>query len=646
MYVVLDVETMCAAGWGIKNTCATVHAASPGFGVNCLAWGTEPDEIHTWDARSDDLPVGLFKYIEAGAYVIAHNAAYERAVWEQHCVPVLGWPEVPPDRWRCTMALAASVNLPLGLDRLAKAIGLEESKDLDGRKVMLTMAKRENKHKFTDEMWDQLVAYCAQDTRVEIRVLELLQRYARPQETEIWLLDQKINNRGVPVDVEAVKAIHNMVVAEQAKRSAQLEAVAGCSPKQVAKLLEYLSSHGCNLPNLRAETVSEALNHPDLSEPARFALEVRQETSQGSTGKYAAFLHNVSPDGRVRGLFQYGGASQTVRWAGKLVQLQNLPHIGLDESVADQMIDWLRDAFINKQADWIEFLFGPVMEAAKRMIRPMIYSPKGLIISDFSQIEVRVLAWCAGETELLEYLTHGKCIYKRQAAPMFGVRYEDVTKQQRKIAKPVVLGCGYGLGSESLGDYAKGMGVEMSEEDAEMSVRIYRESNPAIVRFWYSLMDSVWTALLAVHDIDKVQRVGPIIVHQVRRGREFALQLPSGRFIKYRNVEIVETERGRRAMKYDSPSEQHRATGYRVYGWHGKFVENVCQAIARDMLAEAMLRLDKESLSIIAHVHDEVILEEGQERVAEVERIMSQPPAWAPGFPLANETHFSHRYTK
>lgn len=626
----LDFETRSNAD--LKKVGQHVYAADRTTSILCAAY-TLPgeDEIQLW-LYTDEPPLDLIEAVREGNSVCAHNASFERAIWEEVCVKRMGWP--PVKTWNCTLALAASLNLPLGLADVAKACGLPIEKDDEGRKLMLKMTKLAHADKDTPELLDRLGAYCIRDVEVEIAIGNKLGPMGLQREREIWLVDQKINARGVPIDLETVHAIVDVVEVERQRLNAELFQITGETvetAKQVAKLRDWLGDRGCILADMRADTVRDFLKFDHDDKMIQRALEIRQAVALGSVGKYPAMISCTSVDGRARGLFQYGGASQTVRWSGRRIQLQNLPRPTIKD---DGLLELLLHAFRCGDRDMVEIMFGDVMSAAKDVLRAMIASPRGLIVSDFAQIELRVAAWCAGQQDLLDDLTSGRDRYKMVAATTYGVPVDGVSKDQRLVGKIATLGCQYGMGWMAFLAFLGQYGVDADEALSRKAVDAYRATHPKIVRYWWALDEAIQNAL----EHQSPFRAGPVVARSRGKGH-LAIRLPSGRSLTYRAVQVEVNEMGRKEVSYYSPSKRCR-----VHGYGGKWLENVCQAIARDILADALVALDKAGQETIGHVHDEVIVEGGDKDI--VHNLMSTTPDWCKGLPVEAETFTCMRYTK
>lgn len=706
----IDFETR--SNCDLKKAGQYVYAADPTTSILCMAYTLQDEsEIKIW-YYTDPPPLDLLEEIKDGASVCAHNAAFEKAIWREVCVKRLGWP--PVQSWNCTLALAASLNLPLGLGDVAKALGLPVEKDDEGRKLMLKMTKITHAEKDTPELLARLGDYCIQDVVVEIAIANRLGKLGNARERKIWDVDQKINDRGVPIDVETARAIESAVEIARERLNNELFELTGNTvktAKQVSALREWLGGRGCILADLRAGTIRDELQIDHKDGDVARALEIRQMVSAGSVGKYTAMLASVNDDGRARGLFQYGGASATLRWSGRRIQLQNLPR----PTITDEgLIEFILHLFREGDLDMIEIMTGDVIGAAKDMIRAMIASKRGLVVSDLAQIELRFGGWVCGQQDLLDDLVAGNDVYKKTAARIYDTTVDMIAKgsPERTVGKIAVLGCQYGMGwmaflgflnqygidtdDQAIPDseVAMMMGMIMGNRDAlkmfcekvgkevarylavtfekmgqqyrstielesmlrhfvenmegerrnawlflkrckicEKAVRGFRDTYPLFPEMWrrlsYAAMETIKT--------QEPVRVGKVVFNSRAEG-SLTIQLPSGRLLRYRGVRIDENEEGREELTYIG------SDGHRTKGYGGKWLENICQAGARDVLADALVELDARGQEVIAHVHDEVVVEGGDEAI--VTEVMSRTPDWAPGLPIQCETFSCMRYTK
>jgi len=577
----------------------------------------------------------------------AYNANFERT-----CLAKYFGKPMPPEQWQCTAVHALTLGLPGYLDGVAKVLKLEQQKDSAGQALIRYFSmpckptksnggRTRNLPEHDPEKWERFKEYCKQDVRTERDLRYKLDRYPlRKKEQKLWELDQKINDTGVMVDMQLVKNAITCDESCQEKYFQEAQKLTGLeNPNSVAQLKDWLKeATGKTVKTLDKNKVKELLKETE-SETVKRVLELRQKMGKTSIKKYQAMERAVCPDGRVRGLFQFYGANRTGRWAGRLVQVQNLPRNSMPD------LDLARRLLKAGEFELLELLFDSVPDVLSELIRTALIPAPGhrFIVADFSAIEARVIAWLAGEKWRMEvFRSHGK-IYEASASQMFKVPIEEITKdhplrQKGKIAE-LALGYGGSVGAlKSMGALEKGL----KEEELPELVETWRAANPAIVQFWWDVGDA---AMEAVRNKSTVQ---------VHHGIEFSyesgglfLRLPSGRRLCYVQPQIRQHPKlNRLTLTYMGTKTGNTWGRIETYG--PKLVENIVQATSRDCLAEAMLRLDAAGYKIVMHVHDEVVLEmpEGQGSVEEVCEIMGQPLRWAPGLPLPADGFETEFYKK
>jgi hypothetical protein len=441
----IDFETASEADLpvvGLDN-----YSRHPSTKVHCLGFvfgGEEVSLIADISSALTDCPE-LFEHIERGGEVVAHNAPFELAIWNNVCVPKYGWPRLKPEQMRCTMAQCYAMGLPASLEKAAAALGIEETKDMAGSRVMMQLARPNPDgelwvYSHNPEKFERLFDYCRQDVEVERELDKRLMKLS-PKEREVWLLDRKINERGIRVDVSAINSAIWLVNAEKQRLDAEMLSVtdgevARCT--EVQALVKWVKKQGVALESVGKANVLDALNTTSLPVNVREALNIRREAAKSSTAKLAAMRDRAGRDThRVRDSFQYHGAT-TGRWAHRGVQPGNLPR-----PRPDVKQDHIEDIIKNiADRDYIDIYYGPVMAAMADCVRGMITADKGceLIAVDFSAVEARVLAWLAGEEKVLDiFRTHGK-IYEHAAAGIYGKPIDAVTKEERQIGKVACFG--------------------------------------------------------------------------------------------------------------------------------------------------------------------------------------------------------------
>jgi DNA polymerase len=476
---------------------------------------------------------------------------------------------------------------------------------------------------------------------VERAIAERL-RSLSPSELAVFRLDQQINDRGITLDTSLVHAC--LAVVDKATDQAN---------QRMHELTDGRVSKVSNTGRLRellgAETLSKAavkeLLDTELSDKDREILTIRQEAGKSSTAKLKAMLEACCDDGRIRGLLLYHGAS-TGRWAGRLVQPQNFPR-GLDNlSIENAIVD-----IYNGDVDLIDMIYGPPLEVVSTLLRPCLVAAenKTLISADYSAIEARVLAWMAHEVTLTETFRTGGDVYKVMASKIYDVEPSKISKPQRQMGKMAILGCGYGMGANKFVNACKTMaGIEIDQATAQDVVNKYRETNANIVKFWRAVEKGAHDAVATP---GKVISVRDNMVRFVVKNDFLWMVLPSGRPLAYATPRLFDEPTSWGTIKpvlYFMGSNSMTKKWERQTTYGGKLVENLVQAVARDLLAEAMLRLEARGYPVVLSVHDEVVTEvdKGFGSVAELESIMCELPAWAAGCPVDAEGWIGDRYRK
>lgn len=638
---------------------------------HCLAFAfdDEPPELVT---PADWLFSPAFErvldHVAAGGLVYAHNAPFELAIWNLICVPSLDWPRLDPSNVRCTMAMAYAMALPGALENAAPALGIEQRKDAAGKRVMLLLCKPREDGRLWQPADDPakfqiLYDYCKQDVVVE-RALHARMLELAPNEQRLWVLDHQINQRGVAVDLAGVDAAIKLVESEKARLNAEmLKATGGVvgSCTEVQLLVKWIRLQGVEMKGLAKADVIDALADNLEAVPAhvRRVLELRQEAAKSSTAKIAAMRERANADGRIRGIHQFHGAN-TGRWAGRGVQTQNLPRPRGTMGPSD-----VNDA-IGSMGDlaYIDMMYGPVMDAISDCVRGLFIAPPGkdLIALDFSAIEARVLAWLANEQRVLDiFNTHGK-IYEHAAAGIYRVAMELVTKAQRQIGKVSVLALGYGGGVGAFQSMAKNYGVKVPDAEADEIKKAWRAVHPFIVNYW-ELIETAAMNAVYTGSVHTAGRHGRHVSFKVD-GSFLWCRLPSGRTLCYPYPEIREVTtpwgaqkdaltymtviEGKKTKCLEDPAAKGPWQRISTYG--GSLAENVTQAVARDLLAEAMMRFAQRGANIVMHVHDEIVIEVPEDApsdtVESYEKLMSVLPAWAAGLPVTAEGWRAKRYRK
>lgn len=663
----IDFETRSAVN--LPKAGSDVYAQDWTTSILCMCYAFGDGPIHTWlpFQKSDYFDVNLdklLKHIASGGKFAGHNAGgFEIPIWNGVCAFNYGWPELKAENCIDTMAQAFAMALPGSLDGASSAVGLQAKKDMKGRRVMLQLSQPRKilddgtiiwwEPEDVPEKFEILYEYCRQDVEVERQLHNKLMAL-NEQEEKLWLLDWEINRRGVLVDRKSIDICLDITEYEKKRLNNRMKivtkgAVATCNA--TGQLTDWLKWSGLEVPSVAKADVLDMLERDDLPKECREALLLRQEAAKTSTAKANAMRLGQCFDGRVRGLFQYHGAG-TGRWAGRRVQLQNLPRPSLSQDQINHAFEIINSGKnIEDIVFELEMWFGSPMSVVSDCIRGFLKAKQGhdFIGCDFSSIEARVLAWLANQQDTLSaFETHGK-IYEQEAAKIYNVDYlENVTKDQRMIGKVATLALGYQGGVGAFQSMAKVYGVKVPDEQADQIKEAWRGSNRNIVSYWYALEDA---AIRAVMNPKKAFSVGPRdreVVYK-KNGSFLWCKLPSNRVLCYPYAKVEEFETPWGQMKEGITYKTMvlgKWTKTKTYG--GKLCENVTQAVARDCLAEAMPRLEHAGYPIVAHVHDETVVEVPKDfgSVEEVEKIMSENPVWAKGLPISAEGWRGLRYRK
>lgn len=652
----IDIETKSSVD--IRKAGAYKYAQSPDFGILLFAYSLDDSPVRVVDlACGEKIPETIrLALMDPAVTKHAYNAAFE---W--YCLNRAGF-QTPLEQWKCTMAHGLYCGYTAGLDATGKAIGLpqEKQKLATGKaliKYFCTPCKPTkanggrtwNLPEHAPEKWELFKEYCGQDVVTEKAILRRLEMFPMPEEEErLWQMDVRMNAYGVRVDtglIGGALSIHERSTEELSRKAASITGLS--NPNSTAQLLGWLRGQGTELPDLRKETVAETLDNPEnLPEEVKTVLEIRQQLGKTSIKKYEAMKAACCTDERVRGLTQYYGANRTGRWAGRMVQMQNLPRNYL------KTLDYARKLVKAGNYEGVKALYGNVPDTLSQLIRTAFIPSEGhkFVVADFSAIEARVIAWLAGEQWVNEvFATHGK-IYEATASQMFGVPVKKIVKGNpeyslRQKGKVATLALGYQGGVNSLISMGA-LGMGLTEEELPEIVDRWRQANPRIVDLWYQ----VGNAALAVMESAQPQAIHGLVFAlegDLLYGQSFlTVRLPSGRKLFYPKPFLKENQFGRPAVHYYTVGQQTRKWEVAsTYG--GKMVENIVQAIARDCLAETLKRIDARGLQVVFHVHDEVIIDAPMETtVEEICGLMAEPISWAPGLILRGAGFESSYYMK
>lgn len=643
----IDVETY--SSFDLRKTGAHRHVEAPDFEILIIAYSIDNGAVKSIDLydRDEDLYKefrGLLFDPEVTKY--AFNAAFERTALAKHFKATM-----PPSEWICSMVNSTRVGLPASLELCAEVLDIDMQKDAKGKNLIkyfsmpckptkVNGGRTRNYPEHDPEKWQQFIDYCEQDVRVEMAIANEISNIEYPDsEQHLWTIDQQINDRGVHIDESLMLGAYKLDELSKTDLMKQAKQLTGLdNPNSTQQLLAWFEEQSLEIDNLRKATVDEYLQ--TATGKARKMLELRQQMSKTSVKKYDKMYNMACNDNRIRGMFQFYGAG-TGRWAGRGVQMQNLTK----HSMTDEELDIAREAIKKQDFDWLDLMLEyPYQDILSQLIRTTFTAQDGykLAVSDFSAIEARVIAWFAGEQWRLDVFdTHGK-IYEASAAQMFDVPIESIGKgdplrQKGKVAE-LALGYQGGAGAlESMG--ALKMGLEESE--LKPLVDAWRAANPNIKAFWSNCQKA---ALRAVNKGGTHRANG--IKFYIQHGHLLA-ELPSGRALVYRNAQLAENSWGAKVVEFKGLNAVCKWGTIKTYG--GKLVENIVQATARDALGVSMERLEEQGYKIVAHVHDELILEvpdDGHDHLKDIEKIMSQPIDWAEGLNLDSDGFVSPFYMK
>lgn len=653
----IDIETFSSVD--IKNG-AYAYSEAPDFEVLLISYKfsdendivcldlTAPDESdhrRFWDALSDPAVIKT-----------AYNANFERTCLAKHTGQ-----KMPPEQWRCTMILAVQLGLPRALENVGPALGLseEEQKKKTGKALIQYFCKpckptranggrTKNTRVNAPEKWELFKEYNVGDVAAEQAILERLKAF-RPDDKEqaLWSLDQVINDRGVLLDVDMAEKIVGFDTQRSAELMEESQELTGLSnPNSLQQLKPWLKEHGLPAESLRKDDVEDALQDPDLDGEVRRVLEIRQALGKTSVKKYQTMIDIAGPDDRARGIMQFYGG-HTGRWAGRSLQPQNLAR----NTMPDDELDAARDLVKMGDFEGLEMLFGEPAPIFSQLVRTAFIPSPGnrFVVSDFSAIEARVIAWLAGEDWRLEVFRNDGDIYCESASRIYHVPVvkHGINGELRQRGKVAELALGYGGSVGAM----KQMDTTGSVPEEEMAgiVQQWRRESPAIVRMWKECQN----AAVAVISGRQPRRVikslqdTTFYMERVAGTPVLVIKLPSGRPISFWDPKIMDSEMGPRVTYMNQNQTTRKWERCETYG--GKITENIVQSVARDCLAEKMTQLSAQGYDIVFHVHDEMILDVPKEdtRAAElVDKIMAEPIEWAEGLPLKGGTYECDFYRK
>ncbi len=656
----VDIETY--SDRDIGDTGAYAYAESPVFSILLIGYMFDDEEeptvidlggIKSVEEATDYIELMYPEFLEAlrdpGVVKTAYNANFERTCLAHY------WGEMNPDQWLCTMVLASTLGLPRSLEEAGKALGLaEDQQKLAAGKALIQYfckpckptksngGRTRNLPSDAPEKWALFKKYNGQDVVAERSILNRLLKY-RPTEFEqkLWSWDQRMNDRGVLLDIPFVKGILEYDRKNRERLLAEAQELTGLSnPNSLPQLKRWLNDNGLPMQSVTKETLDAALALQYLPDNVRRMLIIRKNLGKTSTAKYQAMVAAACDDCRLRGILQFYGANRTGRWAGRIVQVHNLPQNKIPD------IDYARELAGEGRYEDMEILFGDLPFVFSQLIRTAFIAPEGMtfVVSDFSAIEARVIAWLAGEEWRLNVFRRGEDIYCASASQMFHLPVEKhgINGHLRQKGKVAELALGYQGGFGAI----KRMDTAGSIPDDEIPIIIqnWREASPRICKLWYTMEAAVKTCIKERRPI-KIQHG---IVFSYEEGILF-IKLPSGRRIAYWDAKLQVMGDGKEHITYAGVDQDTKRWGRQeTYG--GKLVENVVQAVARDCLAVNIMRVQAKGYNIVMHIHDEMVVEVPEDDAANAfQRIsdcMGTAVPWAPELPLRGDGYITRHYKK
>lgn len=698
----IDKETRSAIDLGLCGV--DVYSKHHTTDVVCMAYAFNKEtEVAIWKF-GEPLPARLSLHVQKGGLISAHNTPFEFNLWNNCAVPKYGWPTLRIEQCEDSMAMGNAMGLPGTLDMASRAAAIEFEKDMEGHRIMLQLSQPKRDNNGTIEFWEynelpekfeRLFTYCKQDVIVQ-RALRFKLNPLSEFERRLWILDQKINKRGVGIDLKLARKMATLVAREQDKLKIRLDELTGKrvpSFNSHVAFKRWVNEKGFATKSIDKDAVTRLLKRKDLTDEVREALTIRKYAAKSSNAKLTAMLHGCT-GGRARYTFEYYGAKQTGRWAGRRLQLHNMPRSKMKFKDIEDILTRL------DRPDEIEMVYGPIMQVMSECLRALLVPAPGykFFAGDFSNIEGRVLAWLAGEEWKLQAFRNFDAdpvsnpdLYVLSYSRGFGLPIASVDDSMRQIGKVMELSLGYQGWVGAFQSMAKNYGVEVEDKKAAELAAAWREAHPKTRAYWYAVENTVKYAIKQKGKAFAVG-VGQAKIVYKYAGSFLLCKLPSGHIMYYpqayigrqieatlhneradeidkvsfigrtdsealaemhkfaakNKVKIVTVGKSEEAIIYKAFDSEKKTWGFTAtYG--GSLVENVCQAVSRDFLAEALLRLDERGYPIVIHVHDEPVAEVKNiesNKLSEFEDCMRELPSWALGFPLAAKGWEGFRYRK
>lgn len=643
----IDIETYSSND--LVNCGVYKYVEAPDFTILLFAYSVDGGQVQCVDmAQGETLPDEIFAALTDPTITkTAFNAAFERICISKY----YGFAKpLDPAQWRCTMVRAARMGLPLSLGQCGEVLKFEAGKMQEGKTLIryFSIPGKNGRHLPSDapDRWETFKKYNIRDVEVEQQILAKVRRLTAPAfDEELYTADQEINDRGVMIDHVLVDTAARFDYEYKAQLLAEAQQLTGMeNPNSPAQIKEYLSrTTGFTIQSLNKKNLDDLESQLKYWPKAQKVLAIRREMGKTSNKKYNAMQNCVCSDGRIHGLLQFCGAARTGRWAGRLVQVQNLPQNHLDS------LDYARELVKQGDLEEFELNYANVTQVLSELIRTAFIAAPGKTfhVCDFSAIEARVIAWLAGEDWVLEVFRSGRDIYCETASRMFKVPVEKhgQNAELRQKGKIATLALGYGGGVSAL-EAMGGSRLGLTEKEEKEIVNLWRDSNPHIVKMWAIIEKAAMTAIKTGESIT-VHR--GIVVS--KRWGMLLITLPSGRTICYPRAEVgTEYNDGWRGdheiIEYEGLNQTTKKWGkVRTYG--GKLTENIVQAVARDILGIVILRAKKADLDIVFHIHDEIVVEATPDQsLADVEALFSKPIEWCRDLPLKGAGYTTPYYLK
>lgn len=643
----IDIETYSSND--LVNCGVYKYVEAPDFTILLFAYSIDGGPVQCVDiAQGEALPGEIFAALTDPTIIkTAFNAAFERICISKH----YGFAEpLDPAQWRCTMVRAARMGLPLSLGQCGEVLKLEAGKMQEGKTLIryFSLPGKNGRHLPSDapDRWETFKRYNIRDVEVEQQILAKVRRLTAPEfDEELYTADQEINDRGVMIDRVFVDAAARFDDEYKAQLLAEAQQLTGMeNPNSPAQIKEYLhKATGFTIQSLNKKNLDDLEKQLIFWSKAQKVLAIRREMGKTSNKKYNAMQNCVCADGRIHGLLQFCGAARTGRWAGRLVQVQNLPQNHLES------LDYARELVKHGDLEEFEQNYANVTQVLSELIRTAFVAAPGCTfhVCDFSAIEARVIAWLAGEDWVLEVFRSGRDIYCETASRMFGVPVEKHGRnaELRQKGKIATLALGYGGGVSAL-EAMGGSRLGLTEKEEKEIVNLWRDSNPRIVKMWAIVEKAAITAIKTGESVT-VHR-GIVIG---KRWGMLTITLPSGRSICYPRAKVgIEYNDGWRGdheiIEYEGLNQTTKKwQDIRTYG--GKLTENIVQAVARDILGIVILRAREAGLNIVFHIHDEIVVEATPDQsLADVEALFSKPIAWCRDLPLKGAGYTTPYYLK